>query len=125
MQEPRWRLAGYVRIGVQGEVLFLPLVVPGTTGCWACRELVAQPAGLEPDLEASLRRLNAGYRSPSYGPVNMAASAFACLDIVRHLGGFGQPLSYNQRIGLWSHDMSFELQDCSKNSACPLCSAKT
>jgi molybdopterin-synthase adenylyltransferase len=119
-REACWITVGYVNdIAVWG-----PLVVPGVTGCWSCGNLVARPDGLDGDLPARLRHVNGRYRSPSYGPVNMAAAGLACLDIVRQLGGFGQPASHNHRLGLWSHNLELERQDCSRRPDCPVCSPR-
>lgn len=38
-----------------------------------------------------------------------------------YLGGYGSIKSLNKRIGLWTHDLRFEIQDCRRNPDCRIC----
>ena len=67
------------------------------------------------------REINNGYQAPSTGPINMMASSFAALDILKFWGDFGQIQSLNTRIGIWSHDLHIEKQDYSLNPLCEIC----
>lgn len=97
-----------------------PLVVSGETGCVECNSLFSDSGdNLE---EAELVRLiNKGFRPPSIGPINMLASSMALLDVIKFLGGFGDISSLNKRMGIWTHSLKVDYQDCSKNEDCRIC----
>jgi molybdopterin-synthase adenylyltransferase len=101
-----------------------PLVLPGVTGCWQCGDLIARERSGAEDLTTMIRAVNSRYQAPSFGPINALAAGFVGLDILRHLGDFGVPASLNQRIGLWTHQLRFEYQDCSLNPACTVCGSR-
>lgn len=109
--------AGYVEdVAVWG-----PLVNPGKSGCFHCQSRLATTKGLTPDQEEKCQRINKTYQAPSCGPINMMASSFASLDILKFLGKFGTVHSLNTRIGIWSHNLTIERQDFSLNPRCPSC----
>lgn len=112
----------YINVGYVNDIaVWGPLVIPGKTGCYACGDL---EAGTSEDLylQDLLSKINQGYQAPSVGPVNMLASSLASLDIVKFLTGMDDIHSLNKRVGLWTHNLQFETQDCSKNQNCKVCS---
>ncbi len=98
-----------------------PFVIPGETGCWSCQDILATPNGLDYESAATISMINARYQAPSFAPVNLLASSLALLDISMYLGGYGSVKSLNKRIGLWTHDLHFEVQDCRRNPNCKIC----
>lgn len=98
-----------------------PLVVPGETGCWDCHRLVARGFPDDHDLNAMVARINRRYQAPSYGSTNMLSASLASLDVLKHLGGFGVPRSLNRRVGVWTHDLRLDQQECDRNPQCPTC----
>ncbi|WP_369800918.1 hypothetical protein [Nocardiopsis sp. NRRL B-16309] len=51
----------------------------------------------------------------------MLASSLAALDVLRHLGGFGEPASLNRRVGVWTHDLTLDEQVVERAYDCPTC----
>ncbi|MFI6576368.1 HesA/MoeB/ThiF family protein [Nocardiopsis sp. NPDC050513] len=98
-----------------------PLVIPGVTGCWDCRTLTARPPTDEPELRELITRVNGRYQAPSNGPVDMLASSLAALDVLRHLGGFGEPASLNRRMGVWTHELALDEQPVERSPDCTAC----
>jgi bacteriocin biosynthesis cyclodehydratase domain-containing protein len=112
-----WLNACYVNdIAVWG-----PLVIPGVSGCWDCRTLTARAPADDPELRELITGVNARYQALSNGPVNMLASSLAALDVLRHLGGFGEPASLNRRMGVWTHDLALDEQVAERAPGCPTC----
>ena len=108
---------GYVEdIAVWG-----PLVIPGKSGCYQCKQHIVNFDHLSQEQINKCKQINRNYQAPSTGPINMMASSFAALDILKLLGNFGQIQSLNTRIGIWSHDLHIEKQDYSLNYSCEIC----
>ena len=112
----------YINIGyVQDIAVWGPFVIPGKTGCFACQSIVAGTEGLSPSFKEKIQKINAVYQAPSFGPINLMASSYGLLDIFRFLGKFGEIQSLNKRIGFWTHNHKFEIQDCAYNPDCKIC----
>lgn len=112
----------FMNVGyVEDIAVWGPLVIPGKTGCYYCKQHLVNFDNLTQDQINKCKVINSGYQAPSTGPINMMASSFAALDIIKFLGNFGQIQSLNTRIGMWSHDMHFEKQDYSLNPLCEVC----
>lgn len=112
----------FLNVGyVEDIAVWGPLVVPGDSGCYSCRQHLVNAEGLKPEQIDKCREINRGYQSPSNGPINMMASSFATLDILKFLGQFGEIQSLNTRIGIWSHDLHIEKQDYNLNPECKVC----
>lgn len=112
----------FTNIGyVQDVAVWGPFVVPGITGCYECQNLVSRKCCEDQQLSQMINEINAGYQAPSIGPINMLAAACASLDILRYLGGFGTVLTLSKRIGLWSHSLKVETQECKRNKRCQIC----
>lgn len=108
---------GYVEdIAVWG-----PLVIPGKSGCYHCKQHLVNSEGLSQEVIDKCRQINENYQSPSNGPINMMAASFAALDILKFFGSFGEIQSLNNRIGIWSHDLHIEKQDYPLNPSCKVC----
>ncbi len=113
----------FVNVGyIQDVAVWGPFVIPGQTGCWECQTLVANPGHAEQSLAELMDIINRGYQAPSVGPVNMLASSLAALDILKFFGGFGQIQSADRRVGVWTHDLRIEFQNCQLNKDCKVCS---
>lgn len=100
-----------------------PFVIPHKTGCWSCQDILATPDGLGSQSTEKINRINARHQAPSFAPVNLLASSLALMDILMYLGDYGSIKSLNKRIGLWTHDLHFEIQDCQRNPNCQACGA--
>ncbi|MCH9626371.1 MAG: hypothetical protein S4CHLAM123_15680 [Chlamydiales bacterium] len=112
----------FMNVGyVEDIAVWGPLVIPGKSGCYQCKQHLVNFDDLSQDQIDKCREINREYQSPSNGPINMMASSFAALDILRFLGQFGEIQALNSRIGIWSHDLHIEKQDYPLNSQCKTC----
>lgn len=112
----------FMNVGyVEDIAVWGPLVIPRKTGCYQCQQHLVNFANLSQDQIDKCKTINSSYQAPSTGPINMMASSFAALDILKFLGNFGQIQSLNTRIGIWSHDLHIEKQDYSLNPSCVVC----
>ncbi|MDZ4821706.1 MAG: ThiF family adenylyltransferase [Planctomycetota bacterium] len=112
----------FVNVGYVNDIaIWGPFVIPGETGCLACRQHNAKSEAASALKNTLLGNINANYQAPSIGPINMLASALACVDIIKFLGGFGEIKSLNKRVGYWTHSGSFEYQDYARNTECQVC----
>jgi len=112
----------FMNVGyVEDIAVWGPLVIPRKTGCYQCKQHLVNFSDLSQDQIEKCRAINNGYQAPSTGPINMMASSFAALDILKFLGNFGQIQSLNTRIGIWSHNLHIEKQDYSLNPSCTVC----
>lgn len=112
----------FMNVGyVEDIAVWGPLVIPGKSGCYQCKQHLVNFDDLTQYQINKCKEINTGYQAPSTGPVNMMASSFAALDILKFLGNFGQIQSLNTRIGIWSHDLHIEKQDYSLNPSCEVC----
>jgi molybdopterin-synthase adenylyltransferase len=101
-----------------------PFVIPGITGCWSCQSLVAEDDAPDTRVQSLISQVNRGSGAASTGPVNMMASSGALLDVFRYLGQFGSVESTNKRIGIWTHSLRIETQNCALNANCQACGHK-
>ena len=112
-----WINVGYVvDVAVWG-----PFVIPGETGCFCCHQNIADSKGVKQELKDKMKSFNANFQAPSTGPINMMASSFAAMDILKYLGGVGKVESLNKRIGIWTNDLRIEEQNYAKNPKCKVC----
>lgn len=112
----------YINIGyVQDIAVWGPFYIPGMTGCVYCQNIIAGEKGVNGKLAESLKAINSRYQAPSNGGVNMLSASLGVLDILKFLGGFGTVHSKNQRVGLWTHNLTLEKQGCELNSGCLYC----
>ncbi len=113
----------FISIGYVVDIaVWGPFVVPGKTGCWCCSQLVVDCSSQSEEAKMWLQKINHGFRPPSIGPINALAAAGAALDVLRFFIG-EEPISFNKRVGLWTHGMFFEFQSCVRNKECPVCSS--
>ena len=112
----------FMNVGyIEDIAVWGPLVIPGKSGCYQCKQHLVNFSNLTQDQINKCKEINNGYQAPSAGPINMMASSFAALDILKFLGNFGQIQSLNTRLGIWSHDLHIEKQDYKLNPSCEIC----
>lgn len=98
-----------------------PFVIPQYSGCMDCQTIYSGP-GTNPEWSSIIKEINQNYQAPSIGPVNMLSSSLASLDIFHFLAGNIKEIqSLNKRIGLWTHNLKFEEQNCSLSKKCKTC----
>lgn len=112
----------YINVGYVGDIaVFGPFYIPGKTGCFACQKIIPDMRVTKEHLHLLCQKVNEHFQAPSYGPINAMASAMAVNDALRFLGGFADPLSLNQRVGIHSASLKIETQNCTRNPECPVC----
>lgn len=112
----------FMNVGyIEDIAVWGPFVIPGKSGCYQCKNHLVNFNDLTPNQINKCKEINRGYQAPSIGPLNMIASSFAALDILKFFGNFGEIQSLNTRIGIWSHDLHIEKQDYKLNSSCEIC----
>jgi len=103
--------------------VFGPFFIPGKTPCFECfaRKNISNNFPDNKNLLSKIKHINSFLQAPSIGPVNMISSSFACLDIIKYLGGFGTVQSINKRIGIWTDSLRMEWQEYTRNPECEIC----
>lgn len=115
----------YINIGyVQDIAVWGPFIIPGKTGCFYCRQVIADSQHVDEKLAQKVQRINAKHQAPSNPSVNMLASSLGLMDIIKYLGEFGEIQSLNKRIGIWTNSLKIETQNCERNPDCHMCSQK-
>jgi molybdopterin-synthase adenylyltransferase len=113
----------YINVGYVLDIaVWGPLVIPGETGCWECQSIVTTFENQNEEIKNMCYEINKNFQAPSIGSINMMTASYATLDILKYLGEFGKITSKNKRIGIWTHNLEIEYQDCSKNKECKICS---
>jgi len=108
----------YLNIGyIQDISCWGPFVIPYQTSCFLCQNNLANQ---EPDHELAkwVNLINEKIQVPSNSFVNTIAASLGVLDVVRYLGGFGQIMSINKRIGLHTDSLRWETQPWERNPKC-------
>lgn len=112
----------YINIGyVQDIAVWGPFYIPGKTGCFYCQNNIYGIDVENTEARDLARSVNARYQPPSNAAVNMLASSLGYLDILKYLGEFGEIHSIDKRIGLWTHNLEIEKQDCHASESCKIC----
>lgn len=112
----------FMNVGyVEDIAVWGPLVIPGKTGYYECHKHIVNFDDITKEQIEFIKMINSGYQAPSTGSINMMASSFATMDILKFLGGFGTIHALNTRIGIWSHDLHIEKQNYNYNPSCEIC----
>lgn len=113
----------YINVGYVNDIaVWGPLYVPEVSGCYSCQDIIANDKSAGVEIKNMIRKINEGYQAPSVGPVNMISSGMASADVLKFLvGAHDKVHSINRRIGLWTHNLKIEEQNCSKNPICQVC----
>lgn len=115
----------YINIGyVQDIAVWGPFYIPEVTGCVYCQDILATDKRINEKSYNNLKALNSNHQAPSNGGVNMLSASLGLLDILKFLGDFGTVHSKNKRLGLWTHNLTLEQQDCTLNQNCLFCAGK-
>lgn len=112
----------FISVGyVQDIAIVGSCVIPGITGCLACKTLFSESSHQSEDVNDLLKKINTGHQAPSIGPINMIASGLASLEVIKFLSKSSEVLSLNKRIGLWTNNGEIETQNCEQNKECVVC----
>ncbi|MBS9783625.1 MAG: ThiF family adenylyltransferase [Pasteurella sp.] len=111
----------YINIGYINDISLVgPFYIPNKTACFNCKRYV--PDDIQNEiLSSEMQIINNDFKATSFAPVNNISSAMASADIIRYLGGFGDVLSKNKRIGIHTGSLKIETQEYSINENCLIC----
>ncbi|UJR53270.1 HesA/MoeB/ThiF family protein [Dickeya zeae] len=112
----------YINVGYINDISVVgPFFIPGVTSCFKCAEIT--PDYTQKDsLSDYLKIINGDFKAATFPGVNGVAASYAFGDIIKFLGGFGEILSKNKRIGIHSSIIKIEEQLIPKNERCFVCS---
>jgi molybdopterin/thiamine biosynthesis adenylyltransferase len=112
-------ISGYL----EDIIIWGPLFVPPDTSCYHCfaKNNIDTLGDFGKDLEDIIIDINNSYMAPAIAELTMISSSFAALDIVKFLGKFGEVYSLGKRVGLWSHNMQMQTQECVHHQTCDVC----
>ncbi|EJC0271706.1 ThiF family adenylyltransferase [Salmonella enterica] len=111
----------YVNVGYINDISVIgPFYIPNKTSCYKCAEITPR-YDRKGDIDDLCSEINGKFKAATFPGVNGVAASYAFNDIIKYLGGFGDILSVNKRIGIHSSKCSFEFQDIKKNPRCKVC----
>lgn len=112
----------YINVGYINDISVVgPFFIPGLTSCFKCAEITPDYTKKD-DLSNYLKIINSDFKAATFPGVNGVAASYAFGDIIKFLGGFGEILSKNKRIGIHSSTIKIEEQLIPKNKGCVVCS---
>lgn len=112
----------YVNIGYINDISLIgPFYIPRETSCYKCAEITPRLDGKE-TIDDLCREINSEFKAATFPGVNGVAASYAFNDVIKYLGGFGEILSANKRVGIHSSKCDFEFQHIKKNPRCKVCS---
>lgn len=111
----------YINVGYINDISLIgPFYIPNKTACFNCCRYIPDFIQHDP-LQNEIEIINKNFKPATAAPVNNIAAAIAANDILKYLGNFGEILSVNKRIGIYSNSLKIETQDFSINTECQVC----
>ncbi|KOY62943.1 HesA/MoeB/ThiF family protein [Photorhabdus heterorhabditis] len=111
----------YLNVGYINDISVIgPFVIPGETACFSCSKVVPDYA-CDDELQDNLATINSDFKAATFPSVNGVAASYAFGDVMKFLGGYGEILSKNRRIGIHSRKIKIETQEIPKNERCNIC----
>ena len=112
----------YINIGYINNIAVVgPMYIPGKTYCFSCANFTPNFATKSQILQKAIADINKNFKAPSHASTNGIASSYGFSDIVKYLGGFGDVLSVNKRIGIHTQSIKIEAQGIKLNKTCMTC----
>jgi len=97
-----------------------PIVAPGKTPCYECREEEINLFGVSHDRASDLKNLNPVHQAASFGPLNALVAALQANEVLRYLGGLEcRTLAKRLLIESWTYNIHEEAFSASQ--ACGAC----
>lgn len=110
----------YLNVGYMNDISVVgPFVVPSKTSCFRCTDVTSRQTQLEKNPE--IEHVNKDFKAATFAPVNGISANFAASEILKFIGGYSTPLSYNKRVGIYSDRLKIEEQIIKKNKECQVC----
>ena len=115
----------YINVGYINDISVIgPFYIPEVSACFRCSQVAPEITNTGDEISELLKNINSGYRAATYPAVNGVSASMASNDILKYLGGFGEILSLNKRIGVYSSEIKIETQDMIINPLCNVCGTK-
>ncbi|MBT0731655.1 HesA/MoeB/ThiF family protein [Rosenbergiella nectarea] len=111
----------YVNIGYVNDISVIgPFYIPNKTSCYKCAD-ITPGHDKKGEIDDLCREINKNFKAATFPGVNGVAASYAFNDVIKYLGGFGDILSANKRVGIHSSKCNFEFQNIIKNPRCKVC----
>lgn len=112
----------YVNVGYINDISVVgPFYIPGETSCYRCMSVIPD-FETDDDINYYLNALHKDSKIATFPGVNGVAASYAFGDVIKFIGGFGEVLSKNKRIGIHSSTIKLEEQLIPLNKSCNVCS---
>ncbi|EJF94637.1 ThiF family adenylyltransferase [Bartonella taylorii] len=116
----------YINSGYVNDIaVFGPFYIPGQTGCYACSSSIGNlPPKSDHLIYEACAAINNNFKVATFPPVNALSASMCANDALKFLGGYGDLLSTNRRVGIWSSKLFTEERSLKKNPHCKVCGTK-
>ncbi|ATP12716.1 hypothetical protein BHOIPH791_06800 [Bartonella henselae] len=113
----------YINSGYVNDIaIFGPFYIPGQTGCYACSTSIENlPEKGDSLIHEACTAINNNFKVATFPPVNALSAAMCANDALKFLGGYGNLLSIDRRVGIWSSQLFTEERSLKKNPHCKVC----
>ncbi|ENM3741816.1 HesA/MoeB/ThiF family protein [Vibrio cholerae] len=112
----------YINVGYINDIAVVgPFYIPGQTSCIQCDDIVSD-FSMSGALADKIKIINSDFKASTFSSTNGISASYAFNDIMKFLGGYGEILSVNKRIGIHTQRVEIETQIINKNEACKKCS---
>ncbi|EJF81391.1 Sulfur carrier protein ThiS adenylyltransferase [Candidatus Bartonella washoeensis] len=116
----------YINSGYVNDIAILgPFYIPEKTGCYACSSSIGNlPEKSDGLIYEACASINNNFKVATFPPVNALSAAMCANDALKFLGGYGDLLSTDRRVGIWSSKLFTEERSLKKNPHCKVCGTK-
>ncbi|EJF75421.1 ThiF family adenylyltransferase [Bartonella alsatica] len=116
----------YINSGYVNDIaVFGPFYIPGKTGCYACSSSIGNlPLKSDGLIYEACAAINNNFKVATFPPVNALSAAMCANDALKFLGDYGDLLSTDRRVGIWSSKLFIEERSLKKNPHCKVCGTK-
>lgn len=112
----------FINCGYMNDIAVIgPFVNPGKTSCYECNDFSLTDSS-DHLIASRENKINKNFKIASFATVNHISSSLCANDVIRHLGGYGKPLSENKRLGVCTNHFKTIEVELSQNKDCPCCS---
>ncbi|WP_245262478.1 hypothetical protein [Bartonella koehlerae] len=99
-----------------------PFYIPGQTGCYACSISIGNlPEKSNPLIHEACTAINNNFKVATFPSVNALSATMCANDALKFLEGYGNLLSTDCRVEIWSRQLFTEELSLKKNPHCKIC----
>ncbi|WP_273788223.1 HesA/MoeB/ThiF family protein [Bartonella grahamii] len=113
----------YINSGYVNDIaVFGPFYILKKTGCYACSSSIGNLLAKSDHLiYKACIMINNNFKVATFPPVNALSAAMCANDALKFLGGYGNLLSTDRRVEIWSSQLFTEERSLQKNPHCKVC----